>query len=164
MKVHVQRSGHQGLVVFSPSGGADAKTYRLLGETESTMSVSMDHGGDLVPLMRPVDGRLYRHDRGLLFIANPSNRDPEDPTFFLVKLRALPTAVRFFFEDREGTEFVSVPSDEVIRVAIGARGVTVHVSAASLALPKESLSYALEIGPASSVAPLVRNWPMSERA
>ena len=147
-------------VVFAPTGGAE-RSYRLLGEAEATASVSMDHDGHLVPLLRPVEGRLHRHERGLLFIAAPPKRDPEDPSYFLVKLRAMPSAVKYFFEDQEGTEIVSIPADEILRIAEAGESLRIHVSAANIALPKEKLAYAVDLGPATRMRPLLEGMPLS---
>ena len=117
----------------------------------------MDHDGHRVPLLRPVQGHLYRHVAGILFFATPEQRDPEDPGFYLVKLRAMPSAVRFFFEDREGREMISIPNDEILRTEAEGDGITVFVSAANVALPKEKIAYAVQLRPASRVAPLLLN-------
>ncbi|TLZ71960.1 MAG: hypothetical protein E6K14_07335, partial [Methanobacteriota archaeon] len=87
---------------FSQVAGSGAASYRILGEADARAEVSMDHDGHRVPLLREVDGHLYRHEAGLLFFASPATRDPEDPGYFLVKLRAMPSAVAFFFEDQQG--------------------------------------------------------------
>ncbi len=142
-------------IAFSQVAGSGAASYRVLGEVDATAEVSMDHDGHRIPLLRPVPGHLYRHEAGLLFIAEPPQRDPDDPGFFLVKLRAMPSAVKFFFEDQEGREMVSVPRDEVLRVTNERDGVTVYVSAANVALPKEKIAYAFVLRPASRVASLV---------
>ena len=73
----------------------------------------------------------------------------------------MPSALKFFFEDRQGTEFISVPQDEILRATEGPRGITVYVSAESVALPNEKIAYALELNPASLAAPLVSGLPMS---
>ncbi|MGI0149037.1 MAG: hypothetical protein ACREDF_05850 [Thermoplasmata archaeon] len=142
-------------IMFSQVAGAGAASYRVLGEIDVSAEVSMDHDGHRVPLLRPVEGHLYRHEAGLLFFASPTQRDPEDPGFFLVKLRAMPSAVRFFFEDREGREMISIPQDEILRTEEEADGITVYVSAASVALPKEKIAYAVQLRPAERVAPLL---------
>jgi len=115
----------------------------------------MDHDGHRVPLLRPVEGHLYRHEAGLLFFADPKQRDPDDPGYYLVKLRAMPSAVKFFFEDQEGREMISIPNDEILRTEKEADGMTVYVSAANVALPKEKISYAVQLRPASRVAALL---------
>src|SRR2546423_11791742 len=102
----------------------------------------MDHDGRRVPLLRPVEGHLYRHEAGLLFFATPARRDPDDPGFFLVKLRAMPSAVHYFFEDQEGREMISIPRDEILRTEKEGDGITVYVSAANVALPKEKIPHA----------------------
>jgi hypothetical protein len=141
--------------VFSQVAGEGAASYPVLGESDATAEVSMDHDGHRVPLLRPVAGHLYRHERGLLFLAAPASRNPEDPGFFLVKLRALPSAVRFFFEDRQGREMISVPEDEILRTETEGESLTVFVSAANVALPKEKIAYAIQLRPPEKVAPLV---------
>ncbi|OGS66611.1 MAG: hypothetical protein A3K59_09925 [Euryarchaeota archaeon RBG_19FT_COMBO_69_17] len=146
-------------VVFSQAGGEGAVAYRVAAEEDVTLAVGMDHGGDLVPLLRPVEGRLVRHEKGVLFIASPSSRDEGEPSFFLVKVRAMPSAVKFFFEDRGGTELVSIPVDEVLRMETVADRVRVSVSAANIALPKEKLSYAVDVAPASKAADLLHGHP-----
>jgi len=142
---------------FSQVAGSGAASYRVLGEAEARADVSMDHDGHRVPLLREVDGHLYRHEAGLLFFASPATRDPEDPGYFLVKLRAMPSAVAFFFEDQQGRELVSIPRDEVFRIADEGNGVTVFVSAASVALPKEKIAYAVRFEPASRVGSLLQD-------
>src|SRR3972149_6793065 len=109
-------------VVFSQAGGEGAVAYRVAAEEDVTLAVGMDHGGDLVPLLRPVEGRLVRHEKGVLFIASPSSRDAGEPPFFLVKVRAMPSAVKFFFEDRGGAELVSIPVRASGRRGRGGRG------------------------------------------
>jgi len=157
LRIRIEAEGSKGtFVTFARVGEEAGSRYEVSAEADLTASVGIDHGGHLVPLLRPVRGHAYRHERGLLFVAAPPKRDPDDPTFFLVKLRAMPTAVRFFFEDQEGTEMISVPDDEVLRVAAGTDSALVTVSAASVALPKEKLSYALELAPAKSAAPVLR--------
>ena len=164
IRVETEGSGGKPRIAFYPGGSAVPTSYAVLGEADVTLGVSMDHAGDRVPLLRPVEGHLYRHERGLLFLATPTKRDPEDPTFFLVKLRAMPSAVKFFFEDQEGTELVSIPADEVLQVQRAQRDATVFVSAANVALPKEKLAYAVEVGPAASAMPLLDRLPMSSGA
>src|SRR5207247_7412268 len=89
-------------VSYSHEAGAVAASYRVLDESDAPAEASMDHDGKRVPLLRPVEGHLYRHEAGLLFFAEPAQRDPEDPGFYLVKLRAMPSAVRLFFQDQPG--------------------------------------------------------------
>ena len=163
MKIRIEVAAPRGgaSVAFYPTGSAVPSAFRILGEADATIEVSMDHGGDRVPLLRPVPGHLYRHERGLLFLATPAKRDPEDPTFFLVRLQAMPSAVRFFFEDQEGTELVSIPGDEVIRVESAGRLATVLVSAANVALPNEKLAYAVGLSPVAAVTHLLDGLPMS---
>ncbi len=155
-------------VTFSQVAGAGSASYRILDEADATAEVSMDHDGKRVPLLRPVDGHLFRHEKGLLFFASPAQRDPDDPGFFLVKLRAMPSAVRYFFEDQEGREMISIPRDEILRtekeddgitVYVSAANValTVYVSAANVALPKEKIAYAVQLRPASRVQRLLLN-------
>lgn len=155
VRVETAQGGSENRITFSQVGGAGVVSYRVLGEADATAGVSMDHDGHRVPLLRPVEGHLYRHEAGLLFFASPAQRDPEDPGFFLVKLRAMPSAVRFFFEDRQGREMISIPQDEILRTEEEAGGMTVYVSAASVALPKEKIAYAVQLSPTARVAPLV---------
>src|SRR2546428_13504081 len=91
----------------------------------------MDHDGKRVPLLLPVEGHLIRHEAGLLFFASPPHRDPDDPGFFLVKLRAMPSAFRYFFEDQEGREMISSTRDEVLRREKEGDGRTRYVTAAT---------------------------------
>lgn len=162
MRVRVEAGrGSENRVLFSQVAGEGAASYRVLGESDATVEVSMDHDGHRVPLLRLVEGHLYRHEKGLLFFAAPTSRDPEDPGFFLVKLRAMPSAVRFFFEDRQGREMISIPDDEILRTEEEGDGMTVYVSAANVALPKEKIAYAVQLRPAKRVEPLLtkRNPP-----
>lgn len=161
MKMRVESKGGSGDVRFSKASGEGETPYRIRGEADVTASLAMDHDGDSVPLLRPVPGRAYRHDGGLLFVASPPSRDPQEPGFFLVQLRAMPSALQFFFEDRQGTEFVSVPNDEILRVTQRPAGFTVFVSAESVALPKERIAYALDLGPAARAATLIEGLPLS---
>jgi len=163
MRVRVEAAEAKGSarVVFSQTMGPGAVAYRLLGEVDATASVAMDHAGHAVPLLRTVPGHLYRHEGGLLFFASPPTRDPADPSFYLVKLRAMPSALKFFFEDQEGTEMISIPRDEVLRVESGRHSTTIYVSAESLALPKEKIAYAVELAPAARFAPLLDGLTMS---
>ncbi len=155
VRVEAGEKGTAPRVTFSQVAGSGAASYRILEEADATAEVSMDHDGHRVPLLRSVEGHVYRHDAGLLFFASPSKRDPEDPGYFLVKLRAMPSAVKFFFEDQEGREMVSIPADEILRTEEEADGYTVYVSAANVALPKEKIAYAVHLAPASRIAPLL---------
>ena len=155
LKIESGGEGAGTRVLFSPAERAGQVAYRVLGEADATASAAMDHDGHGVPLLRPVEGHLYRHEAGLLFLATPTSRDPEDPTFFLVKLQAMPSALKYFFEDQEGTEIVSIPSDEVLRTEREAEGYTVYVSAASVALPKEKIAYAVQWRPAERAGRLL---------
>ncbi len=148
-------------VVFSPSSGAGEVTYRVLGEADATATAAMDHDGHAVPILRPVEGHLYRHEAGLLFLAAPRSRDPEDPTFFLVKLQAMASALKYFFEDQEGTELISIPRDEVLRVDVEGKASKVFVSAANVALPKEKIAYVIEVTPVARVRPLLEGLALS---
>jgi hypothetical protein len=155
VRVEPEESGSGSRILFSQVAGAGTASYRVLGETDATAEVSMDHDGKRVPLLRRVEGHLYRHEAGLLFVASPAKRDPEDPGFFLVKLRAMPSAVQYFFEDQQGQEMISIPNDEILRTEPEGEGITFYVSAANVALPKEKIAYAVQLGPAARVAPLV---------
>lgn len=155
VRIEPDEKGSGSRIAFSQVAGRGAAAYRVLVDADASAEVSMDHDGHRVPLLRPVEGHLYRHEAGLLFLASPARRDPEDPGFFLVKLRAMPSAVKFFFEDQEGREMVSIPRDEVLRTEREKGGITVYVSAASVALPKEKIAYAVQFRPTSRVAPLV---------
>jgi hypothetical protein len=147
--------------VFSKASGEGEVSYRVMASADLTASLAMDHDGHLIPLLRPVPGRAYHHEAGLLFIADPPSRNPEDPGFFLVQVRAMPSAVRFFFEDQEGTEVISVPRDELLRISTDRGAATVHVSAESVALPKEKIAYALELTPADAAARLLAGLRLS---
>src|SRR6266566_2597194 len=81
-------------VAFSQVAGSGAASYRVLGEADARAEVSMDHDGHRIPLLREVEGHLFRHEAGLLFFASPATRDPADPGYFLVKLRAMPARSR----------------------------------------------------------------------
>jgi hypothetical protein len=155
VRVEAVNRGSETRVLFSQVAGEGGAAYRVWGESDATAEVSMDYDGHRVPLLRPVEGHLYRHEKGLLFFATPSSRDPEDPGFFLVKLRAMPSAVQFFFEDRQGREMISIPDDEILRTEEEGDGMTVYVSAANVALPKEKIAYAVQVRPAKKVAPLL---------
>ncbi|HYM39867.1 MAG TPA: hypothetical protein VEY12_06960 [Thermoplasmata archaeon] len=163
LKMKMRVESHEGAerVVFSKASGEGEIAYRVLASADVTASLSMDHDGHAIPLLRPVQGRALRHEGGLVFIASPRERDSEEPGFFLVQVRAMPSALKFFFEDREGTEFVSVPRDEALRVAEGPRAITLYVSAESVALPKEKIAYALELAPVPRAAPLLSGFGMS---
>lgn len=143
-------------ISFSQVAGAGSAAFRVVDEADTTAEVSMDHDGHRLPLLKPVEGHVYRHEGGILFVAQPAARDPEDPGFFLVKLRAMPTAVRFFFEDQQGREIVSIPNDEILRTEEEGDGITVYVSAANVALPKEKIAYAVQFRPGAKVAMLLR--------
>lgn len=160
MRIRIESADAGGRqVVFSKAGGEGAVASRVTGEAGVTLSVGMDHGGDLLSLLRPVEGRLLRHEKGVLFIASPPSRDEGEPSFFLVKVRAMPSAVKFFFEDRGGTELVSIPADEVLRVETVADRARMSVSAANIALPEEKLSYAIDLVPGFKVEALLRGLP-----
>ena len=113
-------------------------------------------------MLRAVEGHLYRHEAGLLFFASPAKRDPEDPGYYLVKLRAMPSAVEIFFDDQEGREMISIPRDEVLRAEPDGNAITVYVSAASVALPKEKIAYAVSFQPAAKVSSLLADLAPSE--
>ena len=153
LRVRVEAAGPKegSRVTFSQVAGAGSASYRILEEADASAEVSMDHDGKRVPLLLPVEGHLIRHEAGLLFFATPAKRDPDDPGFFLVKLRAMPSAVRYFFEDQEGREMISIPRDEILRTEAEGDGITVYVSAANVALPKEKIAYAVQLRPASRV-------------
>lgn len=161
MKMSLDNEGGVSRVRFSKAAGEGEVAYRILAEAEVTASLAMDHDGRALPLLRPVPGHGYRHEGGLLFIASPTSRDPQEPGFYLVQVRAMPSAVQFFFEDQEGREVISIPRDEVLAVDRKDHGVTVTVSAESVALPKEKIAYLFEIAPASSAAALLQGLPMS---
>ncbi len=161
MKMRLESAGGTDRVLFSKASGEGEISYPISASADVTASLSMDHDGHGVPLLRPVPGRLLRHSAGLLFVASPPTRDAEEPGFFLVQVRAMPSALKFFFEDREGTEFVSVPKDEVLRVADGPRAKTVFISAESVALPNEKIAYALDLAPTARALPLVDGLAMS---
>jgi hypothetical protein len=157
LRVRVEAAGPKeaSRVTFSQVAGAGSASYRILEEADANAEVSMDHDGKRVPLLRPVDGHLIRHEAGLLFFATPAKRDPDDPGFFLVKLRAMPSAVQYFFEDQEGREMISIPRDEILRTEAEGDGITVYVSAANVALPKEKIAYAVQLRPASRLRQLL---------
>jgi hypothetical protein len=161
MKMRLDSEGGSPHVRFSKASGEGEVSYRVLAEADVTASIAMDHDGHAVPLLRPVEGHGYLHEGGLLFVASPKARDPAEPGFYLVQVRAMPSAVQFFFEDQEGREIISVPRDEVLGVGEKGRAVVVTVSAESVALPKEKIAYLLELAPASRAAPLVQGLPMS---
>src|SRR5438445_2520474 len=72
-------------VTFSQVAGAGSASYRILEEADAIAEGLMDHDGKRVPLLRPVEGQLFRHEAGLLFLATPAHRDPDDTVFRLVK-------------------------------------------------------------------------------
>ena len=74
-----------------------------------------------------------------------------------MKLRAMPSAVHYFFEDQEGREMISIPRDEILRTQKEGDGITVYVSAANVALPKEKIAYAVQLRPAARVHRLLLN-------
>jgi len=155
MKMRIASEGGAERIFFSKASGEGEVAYRVLARADVTASLAMDHDGHPIPLLRPVPGHAYLHEAGLLFVADPPGRDPEDPGFYLVQVRAMLSAVRFFFEDQEGTEIISVPRDEILRVAQEDRAATVYVTAESVALPKEKIAYALELAPGSRAAPVL---------
>lgn len=161
MKMRVESEGGVERIHFSKASGEGEVAYRVLAQADVTASLAMDHDGQAVPLLRPVEGHGYLHEGGLLFVAAPKTRDPAEPGFYLVQVRAMPSAVQFFFEDQEGTELISVPRDEVLKVETEGRALTVTVSAESVALPKEKIAYVLGLEPAARAAPLVQGLPMS---
>ncbi len=161
MKLRVESDAGGEVVRFSKASGEGEVAYRVLTQAEVTASLAMDHDGHGVPLLRPVAGRGYLHEGGLLFLAAPKDRDAEEPGFFLVQVRAMPSAVQFFFEDQEGTEVVSIPRDEILRVDERGGSVVLTISAESVALPHEKIAYLLELAPASRAASLVHGLPMS---
>lgn len=161
MKMRVESEGGGEIVRFSKASGEGEVAYRVLAQADLTASLAMDHDGEAVPLLRPVEGRGYRHEGGLVFVAAPRARPPDDPGFYLVQVRAMPSALKFFFEDREGTELISVPQDEILGVEPRREVVAVTVSAESVALPKEKIAYILELEPAARAATLLRGLPMS---
>ncbi len=147
MKLRIETEAGSSGVSFSKAQGGGEVRYRVLGEAPVTVRVAMDHDGHPVPLLRPVEGRLLRHEAGVLIVASPRTRDPDDPGYFLVKVRAMPSAVKFFFEDQEGTEIISIPKDEVLRIERDAEEVRIFVSAANVALPKEKIAYLVALRP-----------------
>lgn len=161
MKLRVGSGGRGERVVFSKASGEGEVAYRVLARADVTASLAVDHGGHPVPLLRPVPGHAYQHEAGLLFVADPPRRDAQEPGFYLVQVRAMPSAVRFFFEDQEGTEVVSVPRDEILGVAHDGHASRVTISAESVALPKEKIAYLLELAPAARAAPVLAGLPMS---
>src|SRR2546427_12509936 len=115
VRLEPEASGSGTRVAFTQVAGSGAAAYRVLAEADATAEASMDHDGHRIPLLRPVEGHLYRHEAGILFFATPARRDPDDPGFFLVKLRAMPSAVQYFFDDQQGREMISIPQDEILR-------------------------------------------------
>ena len=163
LQIEAAKKGSGSRVTFSQVGASGAASYAVTGESDATAEVSMDHDGHRVPLLRPVEGHVVRHEAGLLFLASPARRDPDDPGFFLVKLQAMPSAVRFFFEDQEGRELISIPRDELLRIEKEGGGMTMYVSAANIALPKEKIAYAVGLRPASRVARLLEDFAPAPR-
>ena len=161
MQLRLEAEGDSRFVVFSGGGEPGDRRYRVRLEATASARVAMDHGGHEVPLLRPVEGRLLRHEGGLLFIAEPRSRAPEDPGFFLVQVRAMPSAVAYFFEDREGKEMVSIAEEEVLSVARAQGEVRVSVSAASIALPNETIAYLVAFRLTDAAASLLDGLPMS---
>lgn len=161
LKIRTESAEDGSRVVFSQPTGAGEVGYAVLGEADVTASLAMDHDGHPVPLLRPVPGHLWRHEGGLLFLAHPKTRDPEDPGYYLVQTRAMLSAVKFFFEEQGGRELLSVPKDEILRVASDGKEPTVYVSAANIALPQEKIAYAIGLAPAARVAPLLDGLTMS---
>lgn len=161
MKMRLESAGGTEHVVFSKASGEGEVSYRVLAKADVTASLAMDHDGHAVPLLRPVPGHAYLHEAGILFVADPPKRDAEDPGFFLVQVRAMPSAIHFFFEDQEGTEVISVPRDEILRVSQDSRAATVFVTAESVALPKEKIAYVIELAPADRAASLLAGLSMS---
>ena len=161
MKLHVESATGAERVVFSKASGEGEVSYRVLARADLTASLAMDHDGHAVSLLRPVPGHAYVHEAGLLFVADPPHRDSDEPGFYLVQVRAMPSAVRFFFEDQQGTEVVSVPRDEILRVSRESHAARVTVSAESVALPKEKIAYLLELAPAVKAEPLLARLPLS---
>lgn len=161
MKMRLESEGGSTLVHFSKAAGEGEVGYRVLAEADVTASLAMDHDGHAVPLLRPVEGHGYLHEAGLLFVAAPRSRDEAEPGYYLVQVRAMPSAVKFFFEDQEGTEVISVPRDEILRAEAKGPAIVVAVSAESVALPKENISYRLELSPASRAEALVQGLPLS---
>lgn len=161
MKLRIETDAGGSSVSFSRAQGGGEVRYRVLVEASVTVSVAMDHDGHPVPLLRPVEGRLLRHDAGLLFVASPRTRDPDDPGYFLVKVRAMPSAVKFFFEDQQGTEIVSIPRDEVLRVEPDAEETRIFVSAANVALPNEKIAYLFALRPPERLGRLLDGLAMS---
>jgi len=155
VRLEPEASGSGTRVAFTQVAGSGAAAYRVLAEADATAEASMDHDGHRIPLLRPVEGHLYRHEAGILFFAEPAQRDPDDPGFYLVKLRAMPSAVRFFFEDQQGREMISIPNDEILKTEREGDAMTVYVSAANVALPNEKIAYAVQFAPASRVASLL---------
>src|SRR5205807_2883274 len=72
-------SAPESRVAFSQVAGEGATSYRVIGEADVTAEAAMDHDGHRIPLLRAVQGHLYRHEAGLLFFASPGKRDLEDP-------------------------------------------------------------------------------------
>ena len=64
-------------------------------------------------------------------------------------------------EDQEGREMISIPRDEILRTEKEGDGITVYVSAANVALPKEKIAYAVQFRPAARVQRLLLNMESS---
>ncbi len=71
MRMKVESEGGATVVRFSKASGEGEVAYRVLAEADVTASLAMDQGGDALPLLRPVSGRGYHHEGGLLFVAAP---------------------------------------------------------------------------------------------
>jgi hypothetical protein len=164
MRLRFETETNRSFVSFTRIRDEGGVRYRILGEASITATVAMDHDGHAIPLLRPVEARLVRHEGGLLIVANPRVRDSTEPGYFLVKVRAMPSAVEFFFEDQKGTEIVSIPNDEVLRVEPGSEEAKVYVSAANVALPKEKIAYLITVRPAKTASSLLDGLPMSRTA
>ena len=50
---------------------------------------------------------------------------------------------------------ISIPRDEILRTEEEGDGITVYVSAANVALPKEKIAYAVQLRPASRLGQLL---------
>ena len=164
MRLRFETEADRSFVSFTRIRDEGGVRYRILGEASITATVAMDHDGNAIPLLRPVEARLVRHEGGLLIVASPRLRDSAEPGYFLVKVRAMPSAVQFFFEDQKGTEIVSIPNDEVLRIESSSDEARVYVSAANVALPKEKIAYLVTIRPASTASTLLDGFPLSRPA
>src|SRR3989442_8983732 len=91
LRVRVQAAAPKepAMVTFSQVAGAGAASYRVLDESDATAEASMDHDRKRVPLLRPVEGHLYRHEAGLLFFPGSAQRHPDDPGLLLVQVCAI---------------------------------------------------------------------------